>query len=979
MGSVYLAFDTRLKRHVALKAPSLGPHDGPEARERFRRAAQAAAPLQHPHICGVLDAGEIDGVVYLTMAYVEGRTLAARLADGWRPAAGQAAALVRKLALALDYAHRKGVVHRDVKPSNVLLDGRGEPVLIDFGLARSLRRDSRLTRGRAVIGTPAYAAPEQVEQGASGPPGDLFSLGVVLYELLTGKSPFQRPGEDEVPNEAVLYARLLSPTPHPPPSAHRPDLDPRLEAVCLKAAAKDPAERYPDAAAFADALAPFVDDSFRIDCALAHAAPPVTLPPGDECWSMPPSHGGADAPPPGGRDNGSAAGTAAPARHSAAGWGSGVAAAVAAGLLTGAVAFLCLWSSPPAGPPVADPVKAGGPPPDPAKEYGLLPAPADPQPPLPPAETEAGPRLSLGTEAPEQPDYAGAAPTERDDAKALYCRGRGRTVRRAYDEAVADFTAALRLDDDCAEAYWGRAAARLARNDCDEAVRDATEALRRRPAFPQALVVRGLARYRQGMDDVAFADFAEALRLIQEDEALSQPVFARDHADRAAFYLLVDQYGKAAESARQAVRLDPNCAAGYLLLAAAYHDQGMRAQEVAAYSAGWNACRPADAADRVDRARLALGLDRPADTVAECDAAVRQDPTLAEAYAVRADAWRRRGERGQALADYARAAQRSRPRWARDYLDRASLHESAGKYDLAAADAGDALRRAPRLWAAWKQRGEAARKTGDETSARADYERAAALLTPKGAAGYFDRAWLYNELGEYEGAAADCRRALQAGLQSGAVQEELAYAYGKKKEYREAASCFDAALQLTPNDPGIYRYRGETYAAEGRYDEAVADFTRALALDPGDAAALDDRGGAYVKQGRYEEAAADYTGAITLDPGNPTHYRNRARAYAGQAGDESLRSALDDCSQALALIRGNDPAFLSDVFNVRGLLYERLGDYPKAVADFTEAVRRRPDDPVLYRNRAGAHRDAGDADASGADEKKAQELESGAP
>lgn len=250
MGVVYLAEDETLGRTVALKVPHASVRIDDEGRARFYREARAAATLHHPHLCTVHDVGEIGGILYLTMAYVEGRTLAELLRSGGKPPPRQAAELVHKVALALAEAHAHGVIHRDLKPANLMINSRGEPVVMDFGLARLVMvGEERLTRTGSVLGTPAYMAPEQVrgDRANVGPPCDVYSLGAILYELLTGTPPFQG-------SPAEVFAQILTSEP-PPPRQLGADVDSRLEAICLKALAKNPSDRYGDMTGFAQDLA----------------------------------------------------------------------------------------------------------------------------------------------------------------------------------------------------------------------------------------------------------------------------------------------------------------------------------------------------------------------------------------------------------------------------------------------------------------------------------------------------------------------------------------------------------------------------------------------------------------------------------------------------------------------------------------------------------------------------------------------------
>ena len=271
MGSVYLAEDTLLSRRVAVKVPHFSEADGPGVIERFHREARAAAAIDHPHLCPVHDAGAIDGIHFLVMPYIEGTPLSRLVgADGpWSPA--QAAALVRQLALAVEVLHQRGLVHRDLKPSNVLIRPNGEPVLLDFGLARSYAWQSRqLTATGASIGTPAYMAPEQVlgDAKAIGPATDVYGLGVILYELLTEGLPFEGP-------PVAVYGQILHALPEPP-SARRPGVDARLDALCLQTLAKKPVDRFASMAAFAEALVPW---ACPVAVVVDSAFPPTQVPP----------------------------------------------------------------------------------------------------------------------------------------------------------------------------------------------------------------------------------------------------------------------------------------------------------------------------------------------------------------------------------------------------------------------------------------------------------------------------------------------------------------------------------------------------------------------------------------------------------------------------------------------------------------------------------------------------------------------------
>ncbi len=246
--TVYRAWDAMLEREVALKVPRPGVLRSERSLERFLGEARAQARLRHSRIVPVYEAGRAGDRHYIAMALIEGQSLADRLADDGAMAPARAAHVAAELAEALAYAHAQGVVHRDVKPANVRIDGEGAVYLMDFGIA--YRPDSNelpLPPG-TILGTPAYVAPEQAESGRRDPlpASDQYSLGTVFYELLCGRPPFVGPAS------YVLFQAIHHPVPSP--RTVEPKVPRALAAICLKAMARDPERRYADCQAFADDL-----------------------------------------------------------------------------------------------------------------------------------------------------------------------------------------------------------------------------------------------------------------------------------------------------------------------------------------------------------------------------------------------------------------------------------------------------------------------------------------------------------------------------------------------------------------------------------------------------------------------------------------------------------------------------------------------------------------------------------------------------
>lgn len=268
MGTVYRAYDSQLEREVALKIPRFDTAIDPAAIERFISEAKAAAGIdEHPNICTIYDAGEFEGTYFIAMRLIRGRSLASLIEEDTLDSC-EVAEIIQKISLALATVHAAGIIHRDIKPSNVMIDESGEPLLMDFGLARreelvvdsyangsagtpESQLASHASHSGLLLGTPAYMSPEQATGQAVDARSDIYGLGVLFYQMLTGRLPFT--------GSLDLVLKDIGSTEPPRPREHRPELPDRLEAICVKAMAKNSGDRYQSAGELCEALQSFAD------------------------------------------------------------------------------------------------------------------------------------------------------------------------------------------------------------------------------------------------------------------------------------------------------------------------------------------------------------------------------------------------------------------------------------------------------------------------------------------------------------------------------------------------------------------------------------------------------------------------------------------------------------------------------------------------------------------------------------------------
>lgn len=804
MATIFKAYQPALDRYVAIKVLPAQHAFTPGFSERFEREARAVAQLDHPNILPIIDFGQEGDLSYIVMKMATGGTLQDRMN---RPMdLAQAAHFIEQIASALDHAHGRGIMHRDVKPSNVLLDEEGWVQLTDFGLAKMLAGDEGLTATGVGIGTPAYMSPEQGQGLPVDQRADIYSLGVVLYEMVTGHPPYSA----ETPM-AVVVKHIYEPL--PVPRQLYPNLPEAVEGVILKALAKDPDDRYDSAGEMARALRQ------TLQAAAAQPAGPAQVAPQSK-----PSTALLSSPPP------RAIPKALPQKAKRP-WGWIVGGAAAA-LLAIAIAALLLTQGRDTQPTAHPTVQA-----TPTQEEPIVIATLEP------------------TASPEPSATPGSTPPPNQEARSYVEQGWTALEAGDYRAAVGHFDRAIELDPELAEAYTGRGKAHYNLGDHDQAMADTTQAIKLDPDDPTAYYYRGSAYLSLNGYDHAIADFTRAIEL-------NYTPLTWAYNDRGVAYYRQDKLEEAIADYAQAIEIDPDYALAYYNRGKSYDELDDRQQAIADYS------RAIELNPQHTQAYTHRGLayteqgdyDK---AIADHTKVMELDPDSPNPYFNRGNAYRQQDNNELAIADYTQAIDMGYSPLSWPYNNRGLAYFYLEDYEQAIQDYTQALLIDPEYPLAYCNRGRAYAAQMDYETAIADYTEAV-RLDPNYAYAYHKRGLAYHALEDYESAIADHTQAIQLSSRYVEAYYDRGRAYAEQLEFDQAIADYNQAIRLDPDNALAYHHRGLAYAGQNDI-LAIADFSHAIQIDPNYAAPYYFRGLAYARQGDAPKAIADLEHFLELE------------------------------------------------------------------------------------------------------------------
>ena len=960
MGIVYEAHALGLDRRVALKVLRGDPDQ--EDLARFLREARAAARLRHAGIVGVHEVGEDAGVHFIAMDFVQGPSLKARIQGEGPLPPPEAARIALRVAEALQHAHEHGVLHRDVKPHNVLLDelSGGQAVLGDFGLAKEVDRGDGLTHTGAAMGTPAYMAPEQVEGRPADARTDVWGLGVTLYEMLAACPPFRA-------TTPVGMAQAVLRDDPAPPSRWRAGIPLDLETVCLKCLEKEPARRYRSAGELAHDLRRFLADE-PVSARRAGAGQRLRR------WVR---------------------------RQRVALISAGLALGVGAGALlvrehvertrareaaearradverllerarsqglsseearTGAVFQLARLLDAPAlerlcaeleG--VTGELRAA--------ELAVYQAAAEPD----AQERARGEEALLGLEAALAARHPGETLPREEPQRGLVEAAARRLEERARRSGAAGAReagapappSALELVARAQTQRLGRRAdvARL----CCEVLARAEEGQRAGPALAAYLAAEA--------DPSRAAAAAVALAHLGDEEQL-RPVLASldrfdargpfsgpvkralaarergpagDQGDLRALLVrgelrqVAHDWRGAREAYDEALALDPRCAEAWRRRGEA---RLRLRDETGALADSDHALElaPKDPLAWVARASVRIALKDLDGALADATQAVELAPHQARVWRARAHVRSERKDREGALADATRAVELD-PRDALSWALRGEARHEL-KDPGALADLERALELEPGHPGAWRLRARIRMEQGDLAAALADYHRALEL-DPTNVSAWVNRGAVRIKLGDHVGAQGDLTRAIELDPENAEAWDNRARSRYLQGDMPAAVSDATRALELRPTLARPWCTRGVANLQQKRLREALADLDRAVELSPDEADVWSNRAAAHLQADDLPAARRDLDRAVALAPDEPSVWINRGRVRREQ---QDLRGALEDFSRAIGLAPKSPQAWED-----RGKLRAAAGDLPGGIEDLEQALRLDLSDGQLY-------------------------------
>lgn len=831
MAEVYKGYQPSLDRYVAVKVLHAFLLEEADGRDRFRREARAVAALRHPNIIQVFDFDDEGDVYFMVMEFIQGPNLKTVLqehaAGGTRLSLARIEEIVTAIGGALAYAHHQGMIHRDVKPHNIMFTAEGQPLLTDFGIAKIVSGSNVSTSG-ALSGTPAYMSPEQGRAEPLDQRTDIYSLGVVLYEMATGRVPF-----DADTPFAVVIKHINDPLPLP--RTVDSGIPESLERVILKVMAKDPAERFQTAEEMVTATREVIAGAGG-SAQAGRPAPPVPTP-------VPvvthPLGGGGPALPGALVPNTAHAPNAPPRMRALARLGGNrlscsVAVTVLAlvllvgtGGLLGAFGNASSSTTGGAPPPTAPIVAAersltpdvpsavaaatGGGSPIAGAHGTVTLTPATVAPPVPSlgamvdgSPTVSAPPAPATVSAPGTPGAGAAdllaakrysealaafdAVLETDPFNAAALRGRGLALLslERYGDAASTLTQALAARPDDVELRLARAQANAGAGNWDAALGDATQVLARDKTSIPALIVHAQASLAREDRASAVADYDAVVAAHAQDPAA--------YRARAAFAIREDRPADAVKDLMQALTLAPQDADLWTDLGNAY-------------------------------VTYAPDYEQQPDAALEAYArALKINPRLTRAYYARAQIIHHR-DLESGLADVNKALEIG-PATAEMYYLRSQIDESLGNEQTQRADLDNAIAVDPKQLGPYAWRIEYNLRHGQYAAAVADQSRVVALLPQPDQ--YAGRSELYLLAGDYENAAADARRVIAAAPDAADGYRALAAVLFVQHDYAAALKHADAAVQRAPDNDSILALRGRIYVRLGDPDKAAADFAAAL-------------------------------------------------------------------------------------------------------------------------------------------------------